>query len=98
APGMNRASGLSVYSSSFRAPLSPCALTRRPTRSWFLPWFRSFDTTSVVRDVDADAASVRQSGDEGAQRLRGAAAAPDHTSSVVGVHTHLEHVASGRRG
>ena len=53
--------------------------------------------TSVVRDVDAHAAAVGERRDEGAQRLRGAAAAPDHATAVVGVHAHLEDVAARRR-
>src|SRR5690606_11802731 len=96
APGTNLRSGLSVYSSSLSAPLSPCALTRRPTRSWFLPW--PVATTSVVRDVNADALPICQGGDERAQRPCGAAAAPDHASTVVGVHAHLEQIASRRGG
>src|SRR6478736_7602381 len=95
------------------APLSPCALTRRPTRSCVLPGggtgfaglrasspgpAMSSPATSVVRHVDAHAAAVGEGCDEGAQGFGRAAAAPDHATPVFGVDVHLEHVASRRRG
>jgi len=47
-----------------------------------------------VDDVDAHPATIGQSRDQGAKRLRGATRASDHTTEVVGVHAHLENITS----
>ena len=47
-----------------------------------------------VHDVDANAPAVGERGDERAQRLRRAAAAPDHATPVIGVHVNLEDLAA----
>merc|ERR1711969_139824 len=98
APGTKRPSGSSVYSSSLSAPFRPCALTRRPTRNCVLEptggRASPEGATSVIRDVDPHTAAIGERGDERAQRLGGASAAPDHASAVIGVHVHLEDIPS----
>src|SRR5690554_2924486 len=94
APGTKRRSGSSVYSSIFIAPLRPCALVRRPTPSWVL-----LDIASLVigvDNVDAHLAAVGESRDQGAERLRRAAGATDHAAKILGMHAHLENIATRR--
>jgi len=49
-----------------------------------------------VDDVDTHPAPVGERRDQGAQCLGSATGSADHTSKVVGVHAHLEHVAALR--
>src|SRR5687768_11453902 len=79
------------------APFRPCAFRSRPTLSCVL----AVSATSVVGvdDVDANAATVGEGGDERAERLRGAAGTADHATEVLGVHMNLEDLATcARRG
>ena len=72
------------------APLSPWAFVSRPTRSWVFGVWSALTSGIGVDDVDANAATVGESGDERAERLGRAAGAPDHTAEVLGVHANLE--------
>src|SRR5690606_29300475 len=85
---------------SLSAPLRPWALTSRPTRNCVWPGRGDLgvDNRLVVGvdDVDANASTIGESGDQGAERLRGATRTADHATEVSAMHTHLEHVTSRR--
>src|ERR1700730_10452975 len=83
-PAANRLSGSSVRTSTTSSPLTPCALTTRPTT-------RSMTEVLLVgvHHIDADAPSA-DAGDECAQRGRGAAAASHDLAEIVGMDMYLD--------
>src|SRR5690606_11528827 len=92
APGTNRRAGSSVYSSILIAPLRPCALVSRPTRNRVLSG--AVRLGIGVHHVDADPATVGEGGDEGSQGGGRAATAANDAAEVLGVHAHLEELAT----
>src|SRR5690606_10062045 len=93
APGTKRRAGSSVYNSTLMAPLRPWALVRRATRSWVLPDIACL--VVGVDHVDTNFTAVGQGSHQRAKCLRGAARATDHATEVLGVHAHLEDLATG---
>src|SRR5271167_675665 len=83
-PAANRLSGSSVRTSTTSSPLTPCALTTRPTT-------RSMTEVLLVgvHHIDPDAPAA-DAGDECAQRGRGAAAASDDLAEIVGMDMYLD--------
>src|SRR5436305_1767243 len=83
-PGANRSSGSSVRMSTTTSPVTPCALTTRPT-------VNSTQTSPLlvgVHHVDTNATAT-DAGDQCAQRGRGTPAATDHLAEVFGMDMHF---------
>lgn len=47
-----------------------------------------------IDDINAHTLALGEGGDNCSQRLRGTTAATDHTTEIVRVNTHLEHIAA----
>src|SRR5271166_1847116 len=84
APGAKRWSGSSVRTSTTTSPVTPCALTTRPTTSSM-----SRLLSVGVHHIDADPPAA-DAGDQRPQCGGGAAAAVDDLAEIVGMDVHLD--------
>src|SRR4051794_11457345 len=80
-------SGSSVRISTTTSPVTPWALTTRPTTRSMCPLLVG------VHHVDADAPTA-DAGNQSAQRGRGSTTTADDLAEIVGVHVHLDGAAA----